>query len=39
MKNAYEILVGKPERKRVLGKPRHRWEHNIKTGKVNLSLY
>jgi hypothetical protein len=27
---AYRILVGKPERKRPLGKPRHRWEDNIK---------
>jgi hypothetical protein len=23
-------LVGKPERKRPLGTPRHRWENNIK---------
>jgi len=29
--NAYEILVGKPERKRPLGRPRRRWEENIKT--------
>jgi len=27
----YRVLVGKPERKRPLGKPRHRWEDNIKT--------
>jgi hypothetical protein len=26
MRNAYSILVGKPERKRPLGRPRHRWE-------------
>jgi hypothetical protein len=26
----YGVLVGKPERKRPLGKPRHRWEDNIK---------
>jgi len=26
----YRILVGKPEGKRPLGRPRHRWEHNIK---------
>jgi len=25
-----EILVGKPEGKRPLGKPRRRWEDNIK---------
>jgi hypothetical protein len=26
MINAYDILVGKPEGKRPLGRPRHRWE-------------
>jgi hypothetical protein len=30
MRNAYEILVGKPEEKRPLGRPRHRWEDNIR---------
>jgi hypothetical protein len=30
MRNAYKILVGKPEGKRLLGRPRHRWEDNIK---------
>jgi hypothetical protein len=25
-RNAYRILMGKPERKRTLGTPRHRWE-------------
>jgi hypothetical protein len=29
-KYAYEILVGKPERKRPLGRYRHRWDDNIK---------
>jgi hypothetical protein len=29
-RNAYRILVGKPEGKRPLGRPRHRWENNIK---------
>jgi len=24
------VLVGKPERKRPLGRPKHRWEDNIK---------
>jgi hypothetical protein len=28
--NAYMVLVGKPERKRTLGRPTHRWEVNIK---------
>ena len=26
-----EVLVGKPEGKRLLGRPRGRWEDNIKT--------
>jgi hypothetical protein len=26
----YRILIGKPEGKRTLGRPRHRWEDNIK---------
>jgi hypothetical protein len=30
MRNAYIILLGKPERKRLLGRPRHRWEGNIR---------
>ena len=29
-RNAYRILVGKPEGKRPLGRPRHIWEDNIK---------
>ena len=28
--SAYRVLVGKPERKRPLGRPRYRWEDNIK---------
>jgi hypothetical protein len=28
--NAYRILVGKPERKRLLGRPRRMWVDNIK---------
>jgi hypothetical protein len=28
--NAYRIFVGKPEGKRPLGRPRRRWEDNIK---------
>ena len=31
-RNAYRILVGKPESKRPLGRPRCRWEDNIKRG-------
>jgi len=26
----YRVLVGKPEVERPLGRPRHRWEDNIK---------
>ena len=29
-KGVYRVLVGKPEGKRALGRPRHRWEDNIK---------
>jgi hypothetical protein len=29
-RNAYRILVGKPEGKRPLGKPKRRWDDNIK---------
>jgi hypothetical protein len=29
-RNAYRILVGKPEGKRPLVRPRHRWVDNIK---------
>jgi hypothetical protein len=32
--NAYRILVGKPEEKRLIGRPRSRWVDNIK---INLS--
>jgi len=30
MRNAYKILVGKPERKTTLGRRRHIWEDNIR---------
>jgi hypothetical protein len=33
MRNAYEILAGNPEGKRLLGRPRQRWENNIR---INL---
>jgi hypothetical protein len=29
-RNAYRILVGKPERKRPLGRPRHIWVYETK---------
>jgi hypothetical protein len=28
-RSAYRILMGKPERKRPLGKTRRKWDHNI----------
>jgi hypothetical protein len=30
-RSAYRVLVGKAEGRRPLGRPRHRWEDNIKT--------
>jgi hypothetical protein len=32
-RSAYRVLVGKPEGEGPLGRPRHRWEDNIK---INL---
>jgi len=29
-RGVHRVLVGKPEEKRPLERPRHRWEHNIK---------
>ena len=29
-KGVYKVLMGKPEGKRPLGRPRRRWEDNIK---------
>jgi hypothetical protein len=29
MRNAYKVLVGWPEEKTPLGRPRRRWENNI----------
>ena len=30
-RGVHKVLVGKPEGKRPLGRPRRRWEYNIKT--------
>jgi hypothetical protein len=30
VRNTYNILVGKPKRKRPAGTPRRRWEDNIR---------
>jgi hypothetical protein len=32
IRNEYNKLVGKPERKRPFGRPRRRWEDNIRMG-------
>jgi hypothetical protein len=29
-RGAYRVLVGRPDRKRPLGRPRSKWEDNIK---------
>jgi hypothetical protein len=30
-RGVHRVLVGKPEERRPLGRPRHRWKDNIKT--------
>jgi hypothetical protein len=35
-KNAYRLLVGKPEGKRPLGRPRRRWVKNIRMDLVEV---
>jgi hypothetical protein len=37
-RNAYRLLVGKPEGKRPLGRLRHRWIDNIKTDLFEIGL-
>jgi hypothetical protein len=37
-RNAYRLLVGKPEGKRPLGRPRHRWIDNIKMDLLEIGL-
>jgi hypothetical protein len=34
--NAYRLLVGKPERRRSLGRPRRRWMDNIRMDFVEV---
>jgi hypothetical protein len=31
-RDVYRVLVGKPEGKRPLWRPRHKWEENVKMG-------
>jgi hypothetical protein len=35
-RKVYRLLVGKPEGKRPLGRPRHRWVHNIRMDLVEV---
>jgi hypothetical protein len=35
-RNAYRLLVGKPERKRPLGRQRRRWVDNIKMDLLDI---
>jgi hypothetical protein len=37
-RNAYTSLVGKPEGKRPLGRPRRRWQDNIKMDLGDIGL-
>jgi hypothetical protein len=37
-RNVYGLLVGKPERKRPLGRPRRRWIDNIKLDLLEIGL-
>jgi hypothetical protein len=37
-RNVYKLLVGKPERKRPLGRPRRRWIDNIKMVLLEIGL-
>jgi hypothetical protein len=37
-RNVYRLLVGKPEGKRTLGRPRRRWIDNIKMNLLEIGL-
>jgi hypothetical protein len=37
-RDKYRVLVGKPEGKRPLGRPRHRWEDGIRMDLGDISL-
>jgi hypothetical protein len=37
-KNVYRLLVGRPQGKRPLGRPRHRWIDNIKMDLLDIEL-
>jgi hypothetical protein len=37
-RNTYKLLVGEPEKKMPLGRPRHMWLDNIKIGRGEVGL-
>ena len=37
-RNAFKILTGKPTGKRPLGRPRHRWEDNIRMNLEEIGI-
>jgi hypothetical protein len=37
-RNVYRLLVGKPEGKRPLGRPRRSWKNNIKVDVLEIGL-
>jgi hypothetical protein len=37
-RNAYKVFLGKPERKRPLGRLTHRWEDNINLKLIKIDL-
>jgi hypothetical protein len=37
-RGVYRVLVGKPEGKRPLGRPKRRWEDNIKTDLKGIGI-
>jgi hypothetical protein len=37
-RSVYRLLIGKPEGKRPLGRPRRRWIHNIKTDLFEIGV-
>jgi hypothetical protein len=37
-RNVYRLLVGKPEGRRPLGRPRHRWMDNTKIDLLEIGL-
>jgi hypothetical protein len=38
-RGVYRVLVGRPEGKRPLGRPRRRWEDNIKLDLREMGIY